>query len=442
MAKIPDFPVAAQATDATIRVQAAIARAHEVGGGRVVLGAGVHRCRGLTLLSHVELHLAHGAVLRPKPDYGAYAETAVRVIAEDSDRGMIVARDAQNIAITGTGVIEAGGEAFIAGDDPTMGTWVPARLRPRVIVLDECSDVRLANFAVHASPMWTIHAIACRNLTAVGIRVDNDRRMPNTDGFVIDSCEDVLIEHVEIRTADDGIVLKTTARADGTPVGSCRRVRVAKSLIESQSCALKIGTETHSPISDILFEDCEIVASNRGLGVFSRDGGDISNVRFSRIVLDCEETPDGFWGAGEALTVSVVDRRQEIPAGRVSGLVAEDISGNMAGSINIVGSEAGRISDVQLRRIFVEQRPGPYGTALNYDLRPTGADLAPSADAVGRANAWVKDANGRVVGLMPYPGGMPGIFLKNLADVSLEDVTITRPDILPCQWNREMIVQE
>ncbi|MCD7060595.1 polygalacturonase PglB [Pelagibacterium xiamenense] len=442
MTRIADFPVVADAADATGRVQAAIDEAHAAGGGRVVLEAGVHRCRGLVLRSHVDLHLALGAVLLPEPDYDAYLETTVRVIAEDSDRAMIVARGARGIAITGMGTIEAGGASFIAGDDPVMGTWTPARLRPRVIVLDECTDVRLEGFSVRASPMWTIHAIACRNLTARGVRVDNDRRMPNTDGFVVDSCEDVLIEHMEIRTADDGIVLKTTAGPDGVPIGPCRRVRVVKCLIESRSCALKIGTETHSPVSDIVFEDCEIVASNRGLGVFSRDGGDVTNVRFSRIVLDCEETPDGFWGSGEALTVTVVDRRPDRPAGSVSGLVAEDISGSMAGAINFVAHAPGRICGAQLRRIFLAQRPGPYGTALRYDLRPTAADLAPPPDGSGRANAWVKDAGGRVVGLVPYPGGMPGVFLKNVADVEEEDVVVERPDILPRQWNSKRVVRE
>ncbi|MBP0650768.1 hypothetical protein J8J40_27345, partial [Mycobacterium tuberculosis] len=66
-----------------------------------------------------------------------------------------------------------------------------------------------------------------------------------------------------ITTADDGIVLKTSIGADGKPVGACRRVDVRNSRLSSQSCALKLGTESHGDFADIRFEDCAIVDSNR-----------------------------------------------------------------------------------------------------------------------------------------------------------------------------------
>ncbi|MEF2070310.1 glycoside hydrolase family 28 protein [Consotaella aegiceratis] len=440
MTAAPDLPVPAEEGDATRRLQSAINAAHAAGGGRVLVEAGRHDCHGLWLKSNVELHLAPGAVLQPRPDYEAYAETRVDHVAEDSDRGILVAREAENIAITGTGTIEAGGEAFIAGDDPVMGTWIPAPLRPRTIIFDRCRNVRLENFTIRNSPMWTIHAIACRHLAVKAIAVDNDRRMPNTDGFVVDACEDVTIEDADIRTADDGVVLKTTATPDGRPIGACRRVRVANSRIESRSCALKIGTETYGDVEDIVFEDCEIVGSNRGLGIFSRDGGRIARVRFSRIAVDCAETPDGFWGSGEALTVNVVDRRPDRPAGAVTDLVVEDITGRMEGAINLVALRPGSIAGVRLDRIDLVQHPGRLGTALAYDLRPTSADLAPAPEAAGRANAWVKDAEGKVVGLAAYPGGMPGLFASSIADLDLGDVVIRRPEPLPASWNPAPIV--
>jgi len=150
------------------------------------------------------------------------------------------------------------------------------------------------------------------------------------------------------------------------------------------SCALKIGTESFGDFKDILFEDCRVVGSNRGLGIFSRDGGAVNGVRFRRVSVDCRETPDGFWGSGEAVTINVVDRRR--------------------------------------------------------DLRPTPADLAPAPEAAGRANAWVMGADGRIVGLLPYPGGMPGIYAENVADLMMEGVEIRRPDPLPADWNAETFI--
>lgn len=416
--------IAAAATDQTAEIQSAIDRVSAGGGGRVELAQGEHPCGGLRLRDGVELHLAEGAVLRLTPDYAALADNTVSVIAEGSDRGLIVGQGVRHVALTGPGEIAAPGRAYIAGDDPEVGTWVPAALRPRVLVLEDCEDVEISGLRITDSPMWTMHLVNCRGVLVTGARVENDRRLPNTDGLVIDSCHDVRIEGVSIVTADDGICLKTTRRAAG--IGSCERVSVRQCTISSQSCALKIGTESFGDVRDIVFEDCAVVDSNRALGIFSRDGGRISGVRFSRLRVECHETPDGFWGSGEALTITVVDRRAERPAGAVSDIVVEEISGVMEGAIALV-STAAPITDVLLRRIALTQRQGALGTGRRYDLRPTPADLAPAPGASGRANAWTRGADGIVIGLVDYPGGtLPGLFLSGVHGVAMDDVVVTR----------------
>src|SRR5215475_1343561 len=429
-----DITLEAAIGDATDRLQHAIDRSSS-SGTRLTLGPGVHETRGLTLQPGTDLHLPEGAILRPVGDYEAYRETRVDIIAEDSDRAMLVAKNADSIRIFGSGVIEAPGAAFIAGDLPDMGTYAPAHLRPRVLMFDGCRGVRLDGIAIRQSPMWTLHLAACSDVLVSGVTIDNDRRMPNTDGIVIDSCINVEVRDVAIATADDGIVLKTGRRSNGAPVGPCRNVRVSRSRIESRSCALKIGTESHSDVEDILFSDCAAVGSNRALGLFSRDGGEISGVAFKRITVECSETPDGFWGSGEAITVNVLDRTADRPAGLIREIVFEDISGVMEGAINLIAEREAGVSDVVLHRVALAQRAGALGTGRRYDLRPTRSDLAPSAGAEGRANAYVKDASGQVIGLVPYPGGMPALFSSNVAGLVLDDVRFERPSPLPAGWN-------
>ncbi|TYC68950.1 glycoside hydrolase family 28 protein [Stappia sp. BW2] len=421
--------------DVTARLQAALDHAGETG-QRLVLGDGVHHVGGLMLRSGVDLHLSKGAILKPAGDYAAYASTTVDVIAEDSDRAMLVAKDAKDILITGEGVIDAPGAGFIAGELDDMGTHLPARLRPRVMVFDGCRNVRIEDVTVRNSPMWTLHFIACEEVSISRVTIENDRQMPNTDGIVIDSCSDVIIDNTDIATADDGIVLKTTRRASGVPTGPCRSIRIRKCRIESQSCALKIGTESFSDFKDIEFTDCDIVSSNRALGIFSRDGGVIDGVAFRRITVDCRETPDGFWGSGEAITVNVVDRRPEAPAGAVCNVLFEDVSGSMEGAINLAALGGAGIAGLVMRRINLQQRPGSIGTGERYDLRPTAHDLAPAKDVSGRANAYVKDASGAVLGLFAYPDGMPGLFALNVDSLQREDVWIERPEPLPAGWSR------
>ncbi|MDH0615551.1 MULTISPECIES: glycoside hydrolase family 28 protein [unclassified Agrobacterium] len=435
-----DITVAAGGLDATAAIQQAIDTVSAAGGGRVSLSAGRHVSAGLHLKSGVELHLAEDAVLAPVSDYDAYVLTRVSVIAEDSDRGMIIARGAHDIAVTGPGRIEAGGENFIVGDDKAMGTYVPAKKRPRVMVLESCRNVRLENLSVSGSPMWTLHMVDCEDLHFRSLRIENDRRLPNTDGIVLDACRRALIEDCFISTADDGICLKTSAGPDGKAVGVCDGITVRRCIVSSVSCALKLGTESFGDFTNVAFEDCKIVESNRGIGLFSRDGGAMRNIRFSRIEAQCHETPGGFWGSGEAVTVTVVDRRPERQAGSVDNLVVEYLSGSMEGAINLVATSKAGIHNVRLERITLAQQPGTLGTGLQYDLRPTNADIAPSPDAAGRANAWTRDAEGRIVGLEDYPGGMPAVYLAGVEGFAARDVAIKRTTPLPKGWNSQEIV--
>lgn len=424
--------------DCTSRLQAAMDAAAATG-DVLELGPGVHHCGALQLASGLDLVLGEGAILRFSADYDAYRDNRVDVIAESSDTAMMLARNADRIRISGKGMIEAPGPDFVVGRLEDMGTYVPAALRPRVLVLQGCDNVDLSGFSIRSSPMWTIHLITCRRVHVEGLSIDNDREMPNTDGIVIDSCQDVTIRHCDIATADDGVVLKTSQGPDGKPVGMCRNILVEHSRIESRSCALKIGTETHGDVENIAFSDCEILRSNRAMGIFSRDGGRIRNVASRRIRLDAHETPDGFWGSGEAITVNVVNRRPEKPAGRVENILFEDIEGSMEGAVNLVADSPSGIGNLSLSRIRIRQEDGPY-RGHRYDVRPTHFDLAPSPDAAGRANAWVKDENGQVIGLVPYPGGMPALYSCNVEGLALEDVRFERPAVLPAGWNSEAII--
>lgn len=406
---------------------------------RLVLGAGLHRCGFLILPSNLDLYFAEGATLSFVEAYEVYRANRVEVMAESSNTAMMSAFGCHSIRLSGPGRIQAPGEAYIVARLDDMGTHIPAAERPRVLVLHSCKSVTLDRFSIFTSPMWTVHLVDCSDVNVVNLKIDNDREMPNTDGIVVDSCQNVVIRHCDIATADDGVVLKTSLGRDGKPVGPCRNIRVEHCKVESRSCALKIGTETFSDIEDVTFSDCDVVRSNRAIGIFSRDGGNIRDIKAERVRVDARETPDGFWGSGEAITVNVVDRRPERPAGCIENISFDQIEGTMEGAINLVADGKAGIQKVILRRISVQQKDGPY-KGHRYDMRPTHFDLAPSSDAAGRANAWVKDDDGQVIGLVPYPGGFPALFSSNVEGLVLDDVYFNRPDPLMDTWSKDPIV--
>lgn len=425
---------------ADANIQDALDRLTTAGGGTLRLSAGLHRSGPLRLGNDVTLHLENNATLEFIPDYGLYTENTVSVIAEKSDRAYITARGARNISISGTGSIVGSGQSFITGFDDSVGTHLPGEKRPRVLVLEDCANVSLGEVTITDSPMWTVHLVRCDGVAVNDVKILNDRQLPNTDGIVIDSCRDVTIRHVLIRTADDGICLKTSRSSKG--IGRCDNIDVSDCVVESKSCALKIGTESFGDVRSVRFARCRVENSNRGLGIFSRDGGHIEDVIFSDIDLDCHETPDGFWGSGEPLTITQLDRRAELPAGIVRGVTVENITGRCHGAINIYAEKPGGVDGVTLRNIVLAMDEGSLGTARRYDLRPTPADLAPPSGAEGRGNAWVRGSDGNIVGLVAYPGGLPAIFVHNAPNVQIEDVRVARPHPLPADWNDRDIVTE
>jgi polygalacturonase len=418
-------------------LQGEIDKLSAAGGGQVRLLPGQHVCGPLQLKSDIDLHLEDGAVLSPVPDHALYEANISTMRVEGSERCMILGQNLENVSITGLGTIDGGGSHFVAGDDAEAGVYIPLEPRLRTVVLEESSNVRIEQLTLREASSWTMHLIHCTNVTVDGYKVLNDMRMPNTDGLVLDGCVNVSVRNSVIRTADDGVVLKT---CQSQPQWHCTDISITDCIIESGSCAIKIGTETFGNVKRVSVDNCTLEGCNRGLGILSRDGGEICDISYRNVDLDCRETPFGFWGSGEALTITQLDRRSSVPAGKVRRILVENMTGVHEGAVNFYAARPGDIAEVKINGVRLTQRPGALGTGQQQDIRPTEADLTPSKDAAGRVGAWVRDDNGRIIGLNDYPGGMPGLFSYNVANLSLSDVQITRPSPVPDGWNPNVIV--
>ncbi len=73
-------------------------------------------------------------------------------------------------------------------------------------------------------------------------------------------------------------------------IGRCEKIEVADCIVESNSCALKIGTESFGDIRDVRFTRSKIQDQTAASAFSRRDGGMIENVVFSDIEVDCHET--------------------------------------------------------------------------------------------------------------------------------------------------------
>lgn len=438
---VRDFPVGEpNGREITRALQETIDRAATSGGGRVVLPIGTWQTGMIELADRIELHLPRGTVLKAATDDAAYPSDRVSVLAENSDRALIVAKRASHIAITGPGVIDGSGQAWCEGR-LARGVKLVRPLRPRVIVFERCSDVRISDLNIRDAPMWTVHLIDCRRIAVRDCVIENDLSLPNTDGVNFDGCQDGEVRDCTITAADDCVCLKTSEHIDRSGGLACERILVENCTFRSNSCAVKLGSETYRDIRDAVIRNCRIVQSNRAFGIFSRDGGDIERVLIENCTVDCRWTPDGFWGNGEALTINALPRRMGKPAGKVQDIAVRSISGLMESTINLVGTKDLPLERIQLRDITLRQRPSKLGDLPELDLRPTEADLNDDNDpTVGIANAWKLDADGHVIGLSAYLDGLPCLWAEWVTGLVLQDVKFTRPDPLPEGWNPNPIM--
>lgn len=296
--------------DSLPAVTAAIASAHEAGGGRVLVPAGLYHLEGpIVLQSNVNLHLAEGSELRfsGEPDdflpavFQRWEGTEVYNYSP-----FLYALNEKNIAVTGQGIINGNvGETFgqwRPDQKPAQkrlremgGDRVPVSarrmgegdyLRPSLLQFVNCQQILIEGVTFTDSPFWVIHPVYCTDVIVRGVVVDST--ILNNDGFDPDSCERVLVEDCRFSTGDDAIAIKAGRDADGRAIGRpSREIVIRNCTFDSKINGLSIGSEMSGGVYDIFMENIEIPNSTNAIYFKSnRDrGGEIRNVYVRNIRL-------------------------------------------------------------------------------------------------------------------------------------------------------------
>jgi unsaturated rhamnogalacturonyl hydrolase len=278
--------------DCTAALAKAIAACHTAGGGRVIVPAGVWLTGAVHLQSNVNLHLAEGATLRFDPDPAKYLPvvlTRFEGIECMNYSPLVYAFEQENVAITGTGVLDgsASNETWWAWNDRSKGEprkqvadrdrldqqgtdGVPVAervygaghfLRPSFVEFSRCKNVLIEGVTIVNSPMWEIHPVLCTNVTVRGVKIHS--LGTNNDGCDPESCRDVLIEDCFFETGDDCIAIKSGRNNDG------RRIGVATENVVIRRCTMRdghggvtIGSEISGGVRNVFVSDCTMDSAN------------------------------------------------------------------------------------------------------------------------------------------------------------------------------------
>jgi len=358
--------------------------------GRVLIGGGeVYVTGPLMLAGGIEFHIEAGTTLRVSANPDDYAGAPDGVL-----RGI----GADGLTISGGGTIDGRSRDFMERYDVANEWWIPKPFRPRLLVLENCTDLTICDIRLIDAPSWTIHLVGCRRVLVDGIAIRNQKDVPNCDGIDPDHCQHVAIRNCHITCGDDAIVVKTTRGHER--YGPSHHIHVSDCVLDTQDSGLKIGTETVQDIHHVLFERCRVLGGARGLCIQLRDAGTVSNISFREISFTARYFSPPWWGRGEAISFTAIPRAPGSAIGAIRNVVVENVTGRAENSIRIEAEGGGTVDHVLLDRVAVTFGRWTRYPGAVFDNRPTSA----------------------VTALEPHD--TVGISIRNAADVTLRDCTV------------------
>lgn len=408
-------------TLATEAIQKAIDAAHNSGGGRIVVPTGGSFVTGsIELKSNTELHVERGGVLLGSDDIFLYTGQAFPKAEDPERRGwaLITADRADNIAVTGGGVIDGQGKKFMA--ELQQYHYKPINQRPQMFTFVDCTNVTFRETTFRDSANWCMNLCGCENVLITGIRILNDTALPNCDGIDPDHCRNVMISDCYIEAGDDCIVIKN--RREHPDGGPCENITVTNCVLMSTSTAIKIGTESEDDFRNITFSNCVIRSSNRGLSIQLRDFGNVENILFSDCIVETRYFNPTWWGRAEPIYVTAIHRADGTKLGRVKNVRFRNILCRSENGVFIAGSEDSPIEGLVLDGVRVEIDKWSKWPGGVQDRRPCMQDDSNfSID-------WRKDQ-----GLVEH--ATPGVYMEHTDGALLRNIEIAWGENTQDYWS-------
>ena len=406
-------------TKDTIALQRAIDECSRLGGGTVAVSPGTYLIGTIVLQSNVNLHLERGATLLASTDMADYSlpEEARVAMKGLLRRYLVFAYQAQNISITGPGIIDGQSPRFVvrnARPEPAPQdlwkevagwNWRLTNYISPMVELAGCTNVLVEDVTLQNAAGWTFRPVACKSVVIRGIRIRNAVSVPNSDGIDPACSEDVLITDCDISTGDDAICVKSfNPYGESTP---SRNITVTNCKLSTGCNGFKVGVEGPSGFENIKFTNSTIFNGDirlneraiAGIAIEMTDNGWIDGISVSNITMKNVRTPIFL-----RLQGSYKDKNATM-SGRLKGVVISDVQAT--GAIltsSVMGIPGFSVDHVRLSNIRI-------GTDEAGKIEWTNASIPelehgyPEARMFGRLPAF-------------------GLYCRHVNDIQLQNVRI------------------
>ena len=322
----------------TKSINAAVEACSKKGGGVVLIPPGMWLTGPVVLKSNVNLHLQRSAVLQFTDDFDQYplVEANWEGVPQMRNQSPLSANGANSIAVTGSGIIDGGGDAWrmvkkdkltesawkkLVGSGGVLSedkkTWYPSDkslkgaglkspgvisaektpaffteikdfLRPNLLVFENCKKVLLEGVTFQNSPAWCLHPLMSEDITINNLQVKNPWYAQNGDGLDLESCKNVVIKNSVFDVGDDGICIKSGRDAEG------RKRAMPTENVLIQNCTVYhahggfvVGSEMSGGARNIYVNDCTFIGTDIGLRFKTTRGrgGIVENIFIRNIVM-------------------------------------------------------------------------------------------------------------------------------------------------------------
>ncbi|WP_298537533.1 glycosyl hydrolase family 28 protein [uncultured Algibacter sp.] len=280
----------------TTSIQKAIDACSKNGGGTVSISGGTYISGTIILKDNVTLYISEGTKLIGSSNPLDYQSIDTFIDATGQKRGncLIGSRNANNIGISGKGIIDGNGKSFLSknlaakikelnlseSDKKSFGINRPFLLR-----FVKSSNILIQDINLKQPAAWTCHFYQSNNIQVNNINIYSHAHH-NNDGIDLDSSYNATITNCQIDTGDDAICIKATS-----PLPTYN-ILVENCTLKSDWGALKFGTESMGDFHDIKIQNCKIHdTKGGGIKLLSVDGANIYNIDINNIKMNKVDMP-------------------------------------------------------------------------------------------------------------------------------------------------------
>jgi len=273
----------------TEAIQKALDECGKAGGGTVRFPAGTYLSKPIMLRTQTTVQLDEGAILKATGEQAAFLKSGTDWLAAKSGADFIPfigGRYLTNVTITGKGTIDGGGENWWGPAEDARrkkpGYTLP---RPRLIVLNDCKNLKVTGVTLQNSPTFHFVPTDCEDVVVEGVTIKAPPRSPNTDGIDPSRSKNVLITKCHIDVGDDNIAIKSGRKVPGREF-ACEDITITDCVF-LHGHGLSMGSELVGGVRNVTVRNCTFDGTENGIRIKSNRerGGTVENVTYTDITM-------------------------------------------------------------------------------------------------------------------------------------------------------------